>query len=149
MKRKPNKFFVSLVNKYFGDDRSKVYFKISEYLKEIDEVATDSSIIYHVFNEMSKTKFTGSFGETWKKAMWNAGAFFPMMIEGGVEKFVVASLLKFQIAREIDEAEGRGRDYWLSAAKEVMNNDPEDAKEKELRAEVLGLYKGIMSIKDI
>ena len=128
--KKPDSYFCELVEKHFGE--SDIGNKVDEYLKNHDDIASDSSIIYHVFNSIRTTSFAGSFRQTWERAMSLASKFFPTSED--VEKFVVASLLKFAIAVRKDILEGRGRDYWkkeMHETLETMQGANDEAAEKE------------------
>lgn len=111
--KKIDPFFEKLVQKYFPEDTKE---KVNKYLKENDDLVSDSSVIFHVFNLLKKTKFDGSFEVTWKKAIRGARLFFP--VDRNVEKFVVASLLKFAIAKR-----EKGEDHYqeeLDSAKKFV-----------------------------
>ncbi|MBW2646265.1 MAG: hypothetical protein JRE23_08825 [Deltaproteobacteria bacterium] len=139
--KKPDSYFCELVEKHFGE--SHVGNKVDEYLKDHDDIVSDSSIIYHVFNAMRSTKFAGSFRQTWGSAMSLASRFFPKSED--VEKFVVASLLKFAIAVRKDVLEGRGKNYWkkeMEAARETMECADDEATRK---ADILNIFSLILS----
>lgn len=139
--KKPDLYFCELVEKHFGE--SNVGNKVDKYLKDHDDIVSDSSIIHHVFNAMRSTGFTGSFRQTWMSAMFLASSFFPK--NENVEKFVVASLLKFAIAVRKDILEGRGRDYWkkeMEAARETMECADDEATRK---ADILNIFSCILS----
>jgi len=106
-------FFERLVRKHFPENTKNM---VNEYLKENENLTTDSSVIFHVFNSFTETKFENNFETTWKRAIKKARLFFP--IDEDVEKFVVASLLKFAIAKK-----EKGEDLYqkeLSSAKKFM-----------------------------
>lgn len=128
-KRQPDSYFCELVKKHFGE--SDVGDKVDNYLKDHDDIVSDSSIIYHVFNTVQSTKFDGSFRKTWDNAMLLASKFFPTSED--VEKFVVASLLKFAISVRKDILEGRGRDYWkkeMGVTRTMMEDAEVEARKK-------------------
>jgi hypothetical protein len=139
--KKPDSYFCELVEKHFGE--SDIGDKVDEYFKDHDDIVSDSSIIYHVFNTIRSTRFAGSFRQTWESAMYLASRFFPKSED--VEKFVVASLLKFAIAVRKDILEGRGRDYWkkeMEAARETMECADDEATRK---ADILNIFSCLLS----
>lgn len=139
--KKPDSYFCELVEKHFGE--SDIGNKVDEYLKDHDDIVSDSSIIYHVFNSIRSARFAGSFRETWDSAMSVASRFFPTSED--VEKFVVDSLLKFAIAVRKDSLEGRGRDHWKKEMKEAREMIEFAEDEAAKKAEFLSSVSYVLS----
>lgn len=141
--KKPDAYFCELVEKHFGE--TDIGDKVDKYLRDHDDVASDSSIVYHVFNAIRSTRFAGSFRQTWERAMSLASKFFPTTTN--VEKFVIASLLKFAIAVRKDVLEGRGRDYWQKEMEESLVTMEDADNEAATKAEIWSVFSYALSAR--
>ena len=117
-------YFKLLVEKHFGTKDERVILeKISIYLKDINDIASDSSIIFNVFNVFKITPWQGSYKDTFKLALSRAVKFFPKDDEEACEKFIIASLLKFALKRKQDEREGLGANHYLLEISDALEYD--------------------------
>jgi hypothetical protein len=74
-----------------------------------------------------------------------AAKFFPTSED--VEKFVVASLLKFAIAVRKDILEGRGRDYWKKEMDETLVTMAGADDEASKKAEIWSIFSYALSAR--
>lgn len=122
--KQPDPYFRELIEKHFGGKgKVMVLEEINVYLKDIDDIASDSSIIFNVFNTFKATPWQGNYRDTFKLAISSAVKFYPGGNEEACEKFIIASLAKFALKCKQDQLEGLGKDHYLLEVDDALEYD--------------------------